>query len=263
MSSLKNSEIKIIERIFRMGEGYVLDFSNRTFAEFFDRVMSVDIDDDVWKVNGTSKANRLRTYIRSVDDSKTFKLLRALEDYRTGSSFISLNTDGEVQAKFRAIIERLSNSDSPIEANSPIDTRVIEHFGSDETIAELIAAIERDIQADRPQSALDRLHTYCMKKFSHLVKNYDSDIKLGETLNARVGQYLNELKKNAKQFHPISFSIMKTTASVFEQFNDVRNNYSFAHDNTILHKAEARFVFESVCNLLRFIKSTEGQKFDS
>lgn len=261
MNTLKPAEIRIIERILRMGEGYVLDFSNRTFAEFFDREMDIDIDDGVWLANGTSKANRLRTYMRAVDDSKIAKLLRALDDYRTGTSFGTLNADSEMQAKFRDIIKRLSQDGSRIDETSPINTKALDHFSPDETLAELIGAIERDIQADKPQVALDRLHTYCMKRFGHLIGNYNPGAPLGDTLNARAGQYFNELKRQAKDFHPISFSIMKSAVLIFDQFNDVRNNRSLAHDNRLVSKSEARFVFESVCNILRFIKSTEGQNF--
>jgi hypothetical protein len=48
-------------------------------------------------------------------------------------------------------------------------TDAIERFRQDETLEELISAIERDIGANKPAAALDRLHTYCMKKFSHLL----------------------------------------------------------------------------------------------
>jgi hypothetical protein len=40
----------------------------------------------------------------------------------------------------------------------------IDKFAGDETLEELVAAIDRDIAANKPAAALDRLHTYCMKK---------------------------------------------------------------------------------------------------
>jgi hypothetical protein len=48
-------------------------------------------------------------------------------------------------------------------------TDALDQFVPDETLEELIASIERDIAADKPAAALDRLHTYCAKKFGHLL----------------------------------------------------------------------------------------------
>jgi hypothetical protein len=38
--------------------GYVLDFSNRTFAIFFAQELNVEIDDPVYAADGTSKLRR-------------------------------------------------------------------------------------------------------------------------------------------------------------------------------------------------------------
>ena len=38
-------------------------------------------------------------------------------------------------------------------------------------------------------------------------------------------------------------------------------NESFAHDNNIVDQAEARYIFDSITALLRFIKTIEVEKF--
>ncbi len=43
MANLTFIEYKIIDNIFNMGSGYVLDFSNRTFPEFFKNELGIDI----------------------------------------------------------------------------------------------------------------------------------------------------------------------------------------------------------------------------
>ena len=60
------------------GDGYVLNFSNRTFSEFFAEELDVDIDQPRWSVDGTSKAKRLRTYLRKVDRETALRTLQAL-----------------------------------------------------------------------------------------------------------------------------------------------------------------------------------------
>jgi hypothetical protein len=43
MVNLKRSEMRFIDEVFGMGSGYVLDFSNRTFAEFFEDEFGINI----------------------------------------------------------------------------------------------------------------------------------------------------------------------------------------------------------------------------
>lgn len=49
-------DIPIIDTVFGMESGYVLNFSNRTFANFFHEELGVDIYDDRWAAQGNSKA---------------------------------------------------------------------------------------------------------------------------------------------------------------------------------------------------------------
>ena len=57
--------------------------------------------------------------------------------------------------------------------------------------------------------------------------------------------------------------ILKNSISVFDKFNHVRNNQSLAHDNDLLHKSEARFIFNSVCVILRFVKSIDTARYEA
>lgn len=60
-SILRSTDLRIVEQVLDMGSGYVLDFSNRTFAEFF-ADLGVEIESEE---TGLSKANRLRAFLRS------------------------------------------------------------------------------------------------------------------------------------------------------------------------------------------------------
>lgn len=74
----------LLDDLFEMGGGYVLDFSDRTMSSFFAEELNVDIDDDAYREQGTSKAKRLRCYLNKVDVATSAKTLRALWDYREG-----------------------------------------------------------------------------------------------------------------------------------------------------------------------------------
>ncbi len=60
----------------------MLDFSNRTFSDFFSQELHVDIDEDIYSPNGTSKPNRLRCFLQTVGDPIVVQALRALWEYR-------------------------------------------------------------------------------------------------------------------------------------------------------------------------------------
>lgn len=65
------------------------------------------------------------------------------------------------------------------------------------------------------------------------------------------------------ELRDVTAQIIKNAIGVFEKFNHVRNNRSLAHDNELLDPAEARFIYDSITAILRFIKSAEANKFDA
>jgi len=54
MADLSSIERRKLERLFRMGGGYVLDFSARTFSEFFEEHTRRDIDTAVYREGRTA-----------------------------------------------------------------------------------------------------------------------------------------------------------------------------------------------------------------
>jgi hypothetical protein len=75
MSSLTKIEKRKMERLFEMGGGYVLDFSNRTFAEFVLDSTGLDIYSEQYAYGSGSKANRLRAFWETEGDRTVGKLL--------------------------------------------------------------------------------------------------------------------------------------------------------------------------------------------
>lgn len=78
MSSLKKTDQNKLEKLLRMGTGYVSNFSDRTFGEFFLEEMEVNIHDVRYTSNGTSKANKLREFWRLEPDGIVAKCISAL-----------------------------------------------------------------------------------------------------------------------------------------------------------------------------------------
>lgn len=105
-------DMSFIDSLFEMGGGYVLDFSNQTFAEFFIDELSIDIDDPRYSVDGSSKAKRLRYLLRTSDSALVVKILLALWEYREAnrrrSGIKEQNPDVEIE--FCLLIERLGGT---------------------------------------------------------------------------------------------------------------------------------------------------------
>lgn len=260
MPKLKVSDMRIIDDAFDMHGGYVLNFSDRTFSEFFEEKFDIDIYKGKYAFNGSSKAKHLRAFVEAEDAGTVSRVLRELWSYKEtlpeGLARPWDNHAGAIDVK-TPLFDLLAR----LEGTHPIPhTDALEQFKHDETLAELIAAIERDIQANKPAAALDRLHTYCIKKFTYLLNKRGIVCVSNDPLHSRVGKYVKALE-DEHPLHEISKRIIKSSISIFEQFNDVRNNQSFAHDNDLIGKAEARFVFDAVTAILRFVKTTEKDKF--
>lgn len=97
----------VIESVLQMGGGYVLDFSDRTFADFF-RDFGVSIDDAQYRADGDSKARRLRAFLRVSSPDLIGKVLGTLLERRLLKSPDGLK-DAEVE-RFRAIVRRFGGS---------------------------------------------------------------------------------------------------------------------------------------------------------
>lgn len=102
MSSLKAHDKVIFEKLFDRS-GYVLDFTDRTYAEFF-REHGVDIDAKKYQFNGASKMKRLRAFWELEPDALVAKILIAMLEYAEAVGKVDV-TD---RTKALAIIDRLT-----------------------------------------------------------------------------------------------------------------------------------------------------------
>jgi Abortive infection C-terminus len=83
VSSLTLADRRTLEKFLKMEAGYVLNFSDRTFGEFVEEAVGVDIHSERYTKQGTSKANKLRTFWKIESDYLAGRLLLALIDYVT------------------------------------------------------------------------------------------------------------------------------------------------------------------------------------
>ncbi len=75
MSSLTTIDKARLELLLDMGGGYVLQFSNSLFADFFRNELGIDIYSLKYEIFGTSKAKRMRAFWQLETDKKVAKVL--------------------------------------------------------------------------------------------------------------------------------------------------------------------------------------------
>ena len=54
--------------------------------------------------------------------------------------------------------------------------------------------------------------------------------------------------------------ILKSSISIIEAFNEVRNNKSLAHDNQLLNNRESILIINNIINTIDYIESIESKK---
>lgn len=261
MADLKRLQIRAIEEAmaYPRGYGYVLDFSDRTMQEFFEDEFGIDIYSEENKANGNSKRNCLSTFLLRTDQWTALRVLRALWERREGL-LESLPNSEESQAArtkskaFQQIIDALQNEPAPL------TTQGVEAFTRDRTLEELVADIERTLAANKPEVAIDHLHTYCMKKFAHLLEVRGQTCDKDEPLHSRFGRYRKCLEAE-QSLHEFTSRALKSFISLLESFNDLRNNHSLAHDNQLLSPMEARLIFTSVSAILVMLRALESSRY--
>lgn len=81
MANLNTNEKQVLEKLFQMGGGGVLNFTNRTISEFFVDDIGIDIYNDKYNYASGSKANRMRGFWQIADNQTTGKSIAKLIEY--------------------------------------------------------------------------------------------------------------------------------------------------------------------------------------
>lgn len=243
MANLKNIEKDDFESLLGMRTGYVLDFTNRQFREFVLDSVNLDIDDPDIGGSG-SKASRLRHFWNNQPDHIIAKLLADL---------IERTPDGNdtVRKRCTAAAARLSKA-APV-----LDMNVIYELSRIEDFEQLARGIRGSIEKNEPEAGLDRLHTFTVKFVRWVSERRGMIVDRDKSLNAIFGMYVKKLQELKLIESRMAEFILKSSIAVLDAFNDVRNNRSLAHDNSLLNREESLLIFNHVTTAIRFIWTLE------
>jgi hypothetical protein len=258
MSDLSSIEKVKLEKMFEMEGGYVLDFSNITFKEFIIENTNIDISDGKYDYASGSKANRLKAFWAKEANYIVGKLISALLEYWKTKKLINhIEISQAEQALFDdcyTIAERLKQ-DSIVE-----NIDAIQPYSNDKEFSVLAKSIRESIQNNEPEVALDRLHTYVVKYTRKLCDKHGISYDREKALHSLFGEYVKYLRKNRFIESEMTERILKSSISILESFNDVRNYKSLAHDNPILNYHESVLIFNNVSSAIKFIEAIEAEQ---
>lgn len=116
----------------------------------------------------------------------------------------------------------------------------------------LSRSIKEAIDCNQPESALDHLHTFVTKFLRTICAEYGIVTTKEKALHSITGEYVKALQSRGYIESEMTCRILKSSISTLEAFNEVRNNQSLAHDNSVLNYAEAILIFSHVTSAITF-----------
>ena len=251
MSNLTNQEKRKFEQLLGMGDGYVLNFSNRTFEEFIIDSTSRNIYDARYSYGSGSKANRLRGFWHEEGNGIVAKLMGDMLDYGMENSFFA-GKEALLDACRRGVTRLLQ--DSPV-----AEAEALQAISGEPDFDTVAKAVREAIEKNEPETALDRLHTFTVKYVRTLCTQHGVTVTRDKPLHSLFGEYVKRLRDGGHIQSAMGERILKSGISTLEAFNDGRNNQSLAHDNPILRYDEALLIFNHVASSIRFLRSLESR----
>lgn len=246
-----------LEDLFEMGGGYVLDFSNSSFQRFIKESINLDIYGSPGYEEYCSKANKLRQIWDNEPDAVVGKLIDDLLIYYSARK---LKEKGEENAYLSNTIRDIQTVASKMKNNKKTDLP----NRNDETLQTLLDDINNALSRDKPVLVLDRLHTYATKMLRQICieNNIEVASEKGEYLPLHSLAGMLKKSYEVNQVFESEFTILaiRNSISLFDSFNAIRNNQSFAHDNDVLDAIEAEFVISAIANVLKFIDKVEAYR---
>jgi len=120
MANIRSVDMMLLDKVFSMESGYVLDFSDRTMSVFYAEELNIDIDDPRYREEGTSKAKRTRCFLRKVGDAEAVRVLRALWEYRRMMYMRQNAADPlpEAESMYLSVIARLGGKSATVSSPS-------------------------------------------------------------------------------------------------------------------------------------------------
>lgn len=266
MIRLSNIEAKtklILEELFDMNSGYVMNLSSTKFSDLIYDVTRIKIYDEKYNFRSGSKANRLRSLWNIESNQNVAAINLTLLGYWEQQFRLS-NPDEEKFYRYYNLkvdaAKQLTLLSKDTRTN--FNTSILESIKTEKDFQLLKNDIQRTLDNNEPQLALDRTHTLLVTYFRKLCTRHGIVYNEKETVDNLFSKYINHFNKLEYFESDMSIKILRLPSQALEKYNNVRNNKSFAHSNNILKYSESNLIIEFVFLVLKFVVNLEEQYDD-
>lgn len=266
MSHLTFIEKEEIKRLFGISDGYVFKYwydqgkYNKTKTkELIYDACGINIYQDE-EYRNLSQEKCINKILNEGSPQHIAKLLKNLSEYFLFEmqSYDWEKEDVHYFNKVQKIIDRLEGI-SYIELPEVQTTQML-------TI--ILEDIKHNLREHKPELIIDRLHTFtceyirnlCLQHKITIVDDKDNNLPI----HSLVGMLNKWYKDNNYYKSQLTSTAIRNSISLFEKFNQVRNNHSAAHPNSLLSKAEAEYIVKIISDTLIFLdKIEQNQEFST
>jgi len=165
MAALSTTDMKLIDSIFGIYSGYVLDFSNSTFDAFFRRDVGVDVYDAAYATYGDSKGKRFRAFLENARAAAVVKALTELWTYREVDRLDrgEMETIPNARARLSELIVKLGGK--PLPGNPAEATQAAAPTRSSRPSEGVLAALEVEFLALTRMDETPQQRGYAFERF--------------------------------------------------------------------------------------------------
>lgn len=266
MIRLSNIEAKtklILEELFDMNSGYVMNLSSTKFSDLIYDVTRIKIYDEKYNFRSGSKANRLRA-LWNIESNQNVAAINLTMLGYWEQQFRLSNPDEEKFYRYYNLkvdaAKQLTLLSKDTRTN--FNTSILESIKTEKDFQLLKNDIQRTLDNNEPQLALDRTHTLLVTYFRKLCTKHGIVYNEKETVDNLFSKYINHFNKLEYFESDMSIKILRLPSQALEKYNNVRNNKSFAHSNNILKYSESNLIIEFVFLVLKFVVNLEEQYDD-
>lgn len=225
-------------------------------AEWFEETLDLDIFQPRFQIEGHSKGKTLRGFVEVAEPRLVARVLRTLWHYRRSRGGYTEDDESE-ENRLKAWLDQFTKELENVSSLNLDDA--FKDLSGDTTLPKLRASIADDLLAEKPDVALDRIHTYCVKRFRALLAERGAPVDASTPLHATFGAY-GKLLRDEGAVSAFALPTLRVQHKLFEGLNDARNKRSLAHDNDLLAVSEAQFIVDCVLASLAFIERIEAER---
>jgi hypothetical protein len=258
MEKLSSIEVNSVTSYIGVKGGYLGDFSYASHAEFYPLYCGLDINPYDYEGTTRQRFIKILTEANAYEQSKILQgvLEKYPFEYFEDQFEKGILSQAELQNKKR-LYEKIKGWINQLEGKELI--KVNELIYDYEFVEEALKQAELLINGHSAASAIDRAHTALHGYLKKICDESGIVLEGKPKIQDIFSKLRNEhpcFKIDVNEHYKPINQIINSISKLLENFNDIRNNQSFAHPNEyILGEQEALFVINLSRAILNYVNS--------